>query len=60
MLGDGALNYGAEQLVEIYYLAALIKQRLFLSGIYQFILNPGYNKDRGPVSVYSLRIHMEI
>ncbi len=60
MLGDGGLNYGPEQLTELYYSAALIKQRLFLSGAYQFILHPGYNKDRGPVNVFSVRVHMEI
>jgi len=60
LLGDGALNYGAEQLVEFYYSAALIKKSLFLSGTYQFVLNPGYNKDRGPVNVFSVRLHMEM
>ena len=60
LLGDGALNYGAEQLAELYYSAALIKKSLFLSGAYQFILYPGYNKDRGPVNVFSVRVHMEI
>ena len=60
MLGDGALNYGAEQLAELYYSAQLIKNNLFLSGAYQFILHPGYNKDRGPVNVFSVRVHIEI
>jgi len=60
MLGDGALNYGAEQLAEFYYSAELIKSSLFLSGAYQFILHPGYNKDRGPVNVFSVRVHIEI
>lgn len=60
MLGDGALNYGAEQLAELYYSAELIKKNLFLSGAYQFILFPGFNKDRGPVNVFSVRIHMEM
>lgn len=56
-LGDGKLNYSAEQLTELYYSMELIKN-LYLSGTYQFILNPGYNKDRGPVHVFSLRVHM--
>lgn len=60
MLGDGALNYGTEQLTELYYSAELIKKSLFLSGIYQFILYPGYNRDRGPVNVFSVRVHMEM
>ena len=60
MLGDGALNYGAEQLAEFYYSAELIKKSLFLSGTYQFIVHPGYNKDRGPVNVFSVRVHVAI
>jgi high affinity Mn2+ porin len=60
LLGDGALNYGPEQLAELYYSAALIKKSLFLSGAYQFILHPGYNKDRGPVHVFSVRVHLEM
>ena len=55
LLGHGALNYGPERLAELYYSAALIKKSLFLSGTYQFILHPGYNKDRGPVNVFSVR-----
>jgi hypothetical protein len=26
---------------------------------YQFIVNPGYNSDRGPVSIFSGRLHTE-
>ena len=55
-LGDGNLNYASEQLAEIYYSMAFTRY-LFISGTYQFILNPGYNKDRGPVNVFSLRFH---
>jgi len=60
MLGDGALNYGAEQLAELYYSAELIKKSLFLSGAYQFIVHQGYNKDRGPINVFSVRVHIAI
>ena len=55
-LGDGRLNYGLENLSELYYSFAL-KDHLFLSGAYQLIINPGYNRSRGPVSVFSLRVH---
>jgi high affinity Mn2+ porin len=58
-IGDGKLNYGLEQLTEIYYSMELTKN-LFISGTYQFILNPGYNKDRGPVNVLSIRFHLII
>ena len=56
-LGDGHLNYSFEHLTELYYSMELIKN-LYISGAYQFILNPGYNKDRGPVNVFSLRAHI--
>jgi high affinity Mn2+ porin len=58
-IGDGNLNYALEQLVEAYYSIGLTKF-LFISGTYQFILNPGYNRDRGPVNVYSIRFHLII
>ena len=60
MLGDGKLNYGLEQLAELYYSAELKKNSLYLSGFYQFLVNPGYNKDRGPVNVMSIRVHVVI
>ncbi|NWJ51030.1 MAG: carbohydrate porin [Bacteroidetes bacterium] len=55
-LGDGKLNYSLEHLAELYYSVQLQKY-LYVSGTYQFILNPGYNKDRGPVNVFSIRVH---
>lgn len=58
-LGDGNLNYSWEHLAELYYSMELIKN-LYLSGTCQFILNPGYNKDRGPVNVFSIRVHLLI
>ncbi|TAL61531.1 MAG: carbohydrate porin [Bacteroidetes bacterium] len=56
ILGDNNLNYSLEHLAEIYYSLGLSKN-IYLSGTYQFILNPGYNKDRGPVNVFSVRVH---
>jgi high affinity Mn2+ porin len=61
ILGDGTLNYAWEHLTELYYSAALVKDNLFLSGAYQFLVNPGYNRDRkGPVHIFSLRLHLNI
>jgi len=61
ILGDGYLTYGWEHLAECYYAAELIKDRIFLSGAYQLVLNPGYNKDRqGPVNVFSVRVHFRV
>lgn len=61
MLGDGALNYAWEQLAELYYSAELSGNKIFLTGTYQFLTNPGYNHDRkGPVNVLSVRLHVTI
>ncbi len=57
-LGDGRLDYGAEQIVEAYYSAALTKN-FWLSLNGQRIRNPGYNQARGPVTFYGLRMHIE-
>jgi high affinity Mn2+ porin len=58
MLGDGALNYGYEQILEMYYNYQL-RRGLSLAFDYQFVQNPGYNKDRGPVHIFAGRIHWE-
>lgn len=61
MLGDGKINYAFEKVTEFYYSAELTKNQMYLSGGYQFILDPGYNSDRkGPVNVFSLRLHINI
>jgi carbohydrate-selective porin OprB len=57
LLGDGKLNYGYEQVMEIYYRIQL-NQWLAISPDFQLIQNPGYNSDRGPVEVYGLRVHV--
>ena len=65
-LGDGQINYGSERVFESYYRLALPewgtrigKIQSALSGGIQYITNPGYNRDRGPVTTYTLRWHSE-
>ncbi len=58
LIGDGQLNYRRERILETYYAFALNK-RLTLTGDYQLITNPAYNADRGPVHVFSGRLHGE-
>jgi high affinity Mn2+ porin len=58
LIGDGALNYRRERILETYYAFALNKQ-LTLTADYQLITNPAYNADRGPVHVFSGRFHGE-
>jgi high affinity Mn2+ porin len=58
LLGDGALNYGRENIFETYY-TAHIWRGIYLAPGVQHINNPGYNRDRGPVTVPSFRAHVE-
>ena len=59
IIGDGQLpNAGAEQILEAYYSVALFSFAR-LTADYQFIRNPAYNRDRGPVSVLGIRAHVE-
>lgn len=58
LIGDGALNYDQEKIIEAYY-SMYLSKNLKLTGDYQRVINPAYNHDRGPVSIYSVRIHAE-
>ena len=58
LLGDGALNYGREKIVESYY-TAHVWRGIYVGPGVQHINNPGYNRDRGPVIVPSFRAHVE-
>lgn len=58
LLGDGALNYGHEQAVETYTTVNL-GRGLSLAVDLQCVVNPGYNRDRGPVWVPGLRLHWD-
>jgi len=58
LIGDGQLNYRHEKILEAYYAYGLDKWTA-LTFDYQLIANPGYNADRGPVSVYAVRFHAE-
>jgi high affinity Mn2+ porin len=58
LIGDGALNYGPEKILEAYYSLKVNKQLSFALN-YQHVNNPAYNRDRGPISIYGVRIHSE-
>jgi hypothetical protein len=57
LLGDGGLNYGEEQVVETYYRVQCGKY-IEVSPDVQYVRNPGYNRDRGPATVVSLRLNV--
>ena len=56
LVGDGRLTYASENVVEAYYALQLIKG-LTATADYQLLVNPAYNADRGPVHVFSGRLH---
>jgi high affinity Mn2+ porin len=58
LLGDGRLNYGRENIIETYYTLHAWRGIYPAFGL-QHINNPGYNRDRGPVLVTTLRLHIE-
>jgi high affinity Mn2+ porin len=58
LIGDGRLNYRYEQILETYYAIALMKD-VSLTFDYQLLVNPAYNADRGPVSIFAARLHTE-
>jgi high affinity Mn2+ porin len=58
LAGDGALNYGWEKILESYYDFKIWKT-IHTAVDYQFITDPAFNRDRGPVSVFAARLHWE-
>ena len=58
LIGDGSLPHpGPERIMEIYYSLPVFSWQLTFD--YQFIDNPAYNRDRGPVSVVATRLHAQ-
>jgi hypothetical protein len=58
LIGDGTLTYGAESIFESYY-SARLAEGVFVTADFQRVVNPAFNRDRGPVSIGSLRLHVE-
>jgi high affinity Mn2+ porin len=58
LIGDGKLSYSRENIVETYYTAHVWRGIYVAPGL-QYIVNPAYNRDRGPVLVPSFRVHLE-
>ena len=57
-VGDGALDYRAERMMEMYY-NWKISKHFQLTPDYQFAQDPAYNHARGPVEILALRFHTE-
>lgn len=58
LIGDGRLNYAPEKILECYY-SARLPMRVAITLDYQYVANPAYNRDRGPVSIYGVRLHAD-
>ena len=58
MIGDGKLpDYTRENIAELFYQVKLF-EKLYATLDYQFVANPAYNMDRGPVSLLAARVHI--
>ena len=57
-LGDGALRYSPETVLEAFY-SMNLSQAIWLTLDWQRIRNPAYNADRGPATIGSIRLHTE-
>ncbi|MGH6992069.1 MAG: carbohydrate porin [Caulobacteraceae bacterium] len=59
LIGDGRLPHPAdEKVLEAYYDHAF-KAWLHAALDYQFVADPAYNADRGPASIFALRLHAQ-
>jgi len=58
LAGDGTLAYAPEGIIEAYYNCQVV-ELLHLTLDYQFVANPAFNQDRGPVHILAARVHTE-
>lgn len=57
-IGDGALAHpGLEKIIETYYSLPFFSTHLSFD--YQLVVNPAFNEDRGPVSLFAARVHTQ-
>ena len=59
IIGDGQLRYGSEEIFDVFYAVAITKN-IIASFDFQEVNHPAYKRDRGPVSIFALRVHIEI
>lgn len=59
LIGDGQLPHPrSENIAETFYSLRLV-EHVTVSADYQYVVYPAYNRDRGPVSIFALRVHAE-
>lgn len=59
MVGDGRLHYAPEQVVDAYYAFALGRYGSFSLEAQRF-RNLAFNEDRGPATVFGIRLHLQL
>ena len=57
-VGDGHIRAAAEGVVDAFYSVNFLRA-IWLTADYQFLWNPGFNADRGPVHILGARVHAE-
>jgi hypothetical protein len=57
-IGDGKINQKSEKAVELFYSLNVISA-MWLTADYQHLINPAFNRDRGPVNVFAVKAHLE-
>ena len=57
-IGDGHINPAPETALDVFY-SVNLRKSYWLSGDYQRVANPAFNSDRGPVNIWSMKIHGE-
>lgn len=57
LLGDGRLDYASEQALESYY-RVQSGAKLEITPDIQIVRHPGYNRDRGPAVIATLRLNL--
>jgi high affinity Mn2+ porin len=58
-IGDGTIRPAAEKSLDLFYSVYVRGTAMWVTGDYQRIHNPGFNADRGPVNIFTLRVHGE-
>jgi high affinity Mn2+ porin len=57
IVGDRRLNYGPEEILEAYYNCEL-REGVNVTADFQGVNHPAYNRDRGPVAIFAIRMHL--
>ncbi|MGH8288228.1 MAG: carbohydrate porin [Steroidobacteraceae bacterium] len=60
LIGDGRLPHPGDEHILATYCDLATTTAVHLTFDYQWVGNPAYNRDRGPVPIFALRVHLEL